>query len=565
MAIAYGTRTDQTQLRLDHSIARLTAGRSHLQRASLDERIAALREVTALLYQHARTWVDLSCEAKSIPLGSNIRAEEILSGPVAVVRYLLLLAQTLTSIKETGRPTLPGRLRVGDDSRLTVPIVPTRGIYDRVIFRSMRAAALMQRGVSADDIHGDRVRRLTDTEQTVKCVLVLGAGNVSSVAVTDMLSKLFQERQVVLLKLNPVNAYLYDVFAEVFQPLIRRGWLQIIAGDAQMGAAAIAHDGVDEVHITGSQETHDRIVWGATAEERKRRKRENNPLLTKRITSELGNVSPWIIVPGKYTSRQLQFQAENVAASITNNAGFNCLSTRMLITERSWPQRVEFLDRLSRSLAETPRRVPYYPGAVERYERFADRPAMLDERGTLPWILIRDVSPWEMPDLYQTETFVGLCGEHVMESMSPESFLSEAVEFANASLFGTLCSAVTLPRGFARRHRAVVDRAIDELEYGSVCLNHWPGLVYTLMSAPWGGAPNADLAAVQSGIGTVHNTYLLDRVEKTLLKGPLSVFPKPAWFASNRHASAIAWNLFEFYRTLSPFRLSRLIGISLFG
>lgn len=46
-----------------------------------------------------------------------------------------------------------------------------------------------------------------------KLALVLGAGNVASIAPLDVLHKLFIENQVCLLKLNPVNDYLHDLLA----------------------------------------------------------------------------------------------------------------------------------------------------------------------------------------------------------------------------------------------------------------------------------------------------------------------------------------------------------------
>ena len=90
----------------------------------------------------------------------------------------------------------------------------------------------------------------------------------------------------------------------------------------------------DAVHVTGSADTHDAIVWGPQGEERRRRLAENDPLLTKPITSELGNVTPWIVVPGEYSERELQFQAENVAAMIANNASFNCIAAKMIVPSR---------------------------------------------------------------------------------------------------------------------------------------------------------------------------------------------------------------------------------------
>jgi hypothetical protein len=56
------------------------------------------------------------------------------------------------------------------------------------------------------------------------------------------------------------------------------------------------------VHITGSDRTHDRIVWGPPGAEREsRRMAEDEPLLKKPISSELGCVTPVVMVPGPYT------------------------------------------------------------------------------------------------------------------------------------------------------------------------------------------------------------------------------------------------------------------------
>ena len=82
--------------------------------------------------------------------------------------------------------------------------------------------------------------------------------------------------------------------------------------------------------------------------------RANLPLLEKPVTSELGNVSPWIFLPGEYSRRQLAFQAENVAASVVNNVSFNCVATKVLITWKRWPLRSQFLDLIDAVFARTP-------------------------------------------------------------------------------------------------------------------------------------------------------------------------------------------------------------------
>ena len=114
--------------------------------------------------------------------------------------------------------------------------------------------------------------------------------------------------------MNPVNEYLGGIFAQAFVPLVEAGFLRIIYGGADVGTYAVEHELVDEVHITGSIFSHETIVWGPPGPDRERRKVEGACAAANRITSELGNVTPWIVVPWLYSDRELTFQAENVAA-----------------------------------------------------------------------------------------------------------------------------------------------------------------------------------------------------------------------------------------------------------
>ncbi len=173
----------------------------------------------------------------------------------------------------------------------------------------------------------------------------------------------------VLLKLNPVNEYLEPIFNRAFAPLIDANLLRVVRGGGDTGKAIVDHHDIDSIHITGSHITHEGIVWGFDADSREKLRAANKPLVTKTVTSELGNVTPWIIVPGKYSRRQLKSQAEHLIASITNNVSFNCLSTKVIVTSSNWAQRTEFLDLVDSLLLKVPQRFAYYPGAKERFEQ----------------------------------------------------------------------------------------------------------------------------------------------------------------------------------------------------
>ena len=92
--------------------------------------------------------------------------------------------------------------------------------------------------------------------------LVLGAGNISSIGPMDALHKLVVEDEVVLLKTNPVNAYVGPFLEEGFAPLVQAGFFEVVHGGAGVGKYLCEHKDIASIHITGSDATHDAIVWG---------------------------------------------------------------------------------------------------------------------------------------------------------------------------------------------------------------------------------------------------------------------------------------------------------------
>jgi aldehyde dehydrogenase (NAD(P)+) len=115
------------------------------------------------------------------------------------------------------------------------------------------------------------------------------------------------------------------------------------------------------------------------------------------------------------------------------------------------------------------------------------------------------------------------------------------VRFCNDTLWGTLNAAIFLPSKLERDPAvgAALERAITDLRYGTVAINHWPALGYGLGALPWGGHPSATLADIQSGLGWVHNTFMLDGLDKSVVRGPLVVRPRPLWFTGNPRAVAV--------------------------
>ncbi|HEV7226247.1 MAG TPA: hypothetical protein VGN42_26305 [Pirellulales bacterium] len=534
---------------LDRALGDLAAAKARYRQASLAQRIRLAESCLEGTFRLANEWLRAACQAKGIAPDGPLAGEELASGPLATTRYLRLLVRSLKDIDEFGRPQLPGEVADGPNGRLRIQVFPARGMYDDLLFRGFRADVWMQPCINQENLDDALAPDFRARMQSEKIALVLGAGNVSSIPAIDAFGKLFAEGRVVLLKMNPVNEYLGPIFERAYGALIEAGFLRLIYGGPQVGAAAVGRPLVDEVHITGSIASHDAIVWGPPGQDRELRRAAGQPLLTKPITSELGNVTPWIVVPGPYRRRELDFQAENVAAMIVNNASFNCIACRLIVSWRGWPDRETFLDKIEAQLARVPRRKAYYPSAAERFRRFVGREAEQDPPGTLPWTLVRDIDPEREPRWIEEESFVCACAETALDAADPAEFLDRAVEFVNERVWGTLGVGLMVhPASRAgAANEARFQQAVSRLRYGTVAVNQWPAIAYAIMNAPWGGYPGGTLADPQSGLGWVHNTYLLEQVEKCVLEGPLVVRPKPFWFPSHRQADKLAWKVLGLY------------------
>jgi acyl-CoA reductase-like NAD-dependent aldehyde dehydrogenase len=560
---------DSSRDEVDRALADLQGAKLAWADMPLAERIRIAEHCLDGVNEAAADWVAAACRAKGIAEGSPLAGEEIASGPLATVRYLRLLTATLKSLANDGAVRLPAAPAEGPSGQLRIPVLPCTGMFDSLLFRGFKAHVWMQRHVTRENLReftADYYRSQTPRQAGVS--LVLGAGNVASIAPTDALYRLFHHGRVVLLKMNPVNDYLGEIFTRALRPLVQAGFLRLVYGGGEVGGYAAQHPAVDDVHITGSGRTHDALVWGADASEQESRKAANDPLLKKPVTSELGNVTPWIIVPGPYTDRELDFQAENLAASIVNNASFNCIASKLIVTHRGWPARERFLAKLQAILDRTAPRAAYYPGAQERFCRFVPDGQARRFTGadrTLPWTIVRDVSLSEGPRYFQEESFVCVTAETSLDGNSAEDFLDTVPDFCNDQLWGTLGATIVVHPQFRRAagNEARLWRAVERLRYGTVAINHWSALGYAIMSAPWGGYPGGTLADPASGIGWVHNTFMLDGVEKAVLEGPLTVWPKPFWFPSNRTADKLAWRVLNLYHCPSAFKLPRLFWTAL--
>ncbi len=558
MSIAHESSTTTD---LDAAVDALRSGATALVGMSIDQRLDLVKQCIDGVGSVARDWVEAACDAKRISANSPARSEEVATGPLATLRFLQLLAQTLKDVQAGGTPKLPDAVK-HEHGQCRVPVFPTKQLYDSLFFRPLTVETWLDRRVEPDSVSAEATARFLGSGRRPEVIVVLGAGNVAAIPATDALTKIFIENSAVALKMNPINDYLGSFFEAAFQPLLDANVLRLAYGGIEPGQHLIAHEATTGVHITGSIHSHDNIVWGADAE-REQRREQNRPVLAKSITSELGNVSPWAVVPGNYSAAELRAQAETIACSIANNVSFNCVATKLILTCRSWPQRQQLLDLVDDILSATPRRYAYYPGAAERYQRFSGRQP--EDADRLPYTLLRDIDPAETPYLLCDESFTPVCAELTIAADSDVDFLNQAVELMNDQVWGTLAATLTVPADFADKQAALLDESLRRLRYGTIGINQWAAFSFALMSPPWGGHPSTHLQAAQSGIGFVHNTYLLDHPEKSILRAPLRTSPKPIWDSTHRHPERVTWDLLKLYQRPSLLRLPAVTWSALTG
>jgi acyl-CoA reductase-like NAD-dependent aldehyde dehydrogenase len=525
---------------IDETLASLQHRRSDWVQVSVPDRLVYLQSCLDRTLLVTEAWTTAVCQAKGIDPSSTLAGEEWIAGPISIVRNLRLL---MTSLQADGQ-LAPARIDRRDDGQLVARVIPAT-LLDRVLWLGYRGEVWIEPGQPATQ--GQIYREST----AGKVSLILGAGNVSAIVAMDILSKLFAENQVAIVKMNPVNAYVGEYLAQAFAPLIQAGFLQIVYGGAEVGEYLCQHPQVDTIHITGSHRTHDAIVWGSTPAEQQERKAANNPRITKPITSELGCVTPILVVPGNWSKSDLAFQARQVAATVAHNASFNCASGQVLVTASGWAQRDEFLAAVRNELAQTPARQAYYPGAQDRYQTFLDKYPQSEPLGTrtdliVPWTLIPDVPTAAGEYALVEEAFCGVLAEVKIESQSAPEFLAKAVEFANDRMWGTLSCTVLIDRATQQQYKQELDNAIAKLKYGAIGINIWSAMLFYFGSTTWGAYPGNSIADIGSGIGCVHNSYLFDYPQKSVVYAPFRIFPTPAWFATHKNLLGMARKLLKF-------------------
>jgi len=536
------------------------------------ERIRLLEQVLRDVVAVAHRWAAACISAEGLDPKDPSSGEEALVGPCFFVRNVRLLRDALRDIERHGVPQIPGAVRTRPDGQVTARVFPISA-YDRLFYPGITGEVWMEPGVTAEGLSGTQAIAYRDgVDAAGRVCLVLGGGNVSSIGPMDIVSKLFVENSVVVFKLHPVNAYLGPILELGLRALVERGVVRFVTGGADVGAALCRHPEVDEIHMTGSDRTYDAIVFGPGSEGRDRKARGER-LIHKPVSAELGNVSPVIVVPGRWSAADIASQAENIASMLTNNGGFNCNAARVLVTHAGWSQREQLLAAVRDWLSRTAPRVAYYPGAATRFDAFVTAHPEARQLGRrtedrLPWAIVEGVDPEQRDDIcFTTEAFCSVFTETALPADSTAEFVDRAVAFANDTLWGTLNATVIVHPRTQREPAAgaAVERALADLRYGTVALNAWAALGFALGVMPWGAFPGNSPTAIGSGAEMVHNTMMFAHPQKSVIRAPFRPLLKPVWYVSHRTAHRLTPRLSRFEASPSPAALPAIVALAILG
>ncbi|MGB4872835.1 MAG: aldehyde dehydrogenase family protein, partial [Candidatus Promineifilaceae bacterium] len=417
----------QEHREIDEYLSRLQANKEKWARLSLQNKCQLLQQIGQNLAAQAAHWVAQANAARQIAPDSLWAAEEwyeIFTVARALHDYTAALA-----LLDQGVQPRPRKVWTRSDGQVVAQVFPA-DLYDYLLFNGISSEVWMQPEVTSETLPQHIGSFYRQPQPSGGVTLILGAGNVNSIAPLDALDRLFRHAQVALLKLSPVNAYLQPLLEAIFAPMIRAGFLAIITGDANIGNYLVHHPAVDEIHVTGSAETYQAIVSN------QRNGDLRSPDAPKPITAELGGVTPVIVLPGQWTAADIRFQAENIATMKLYNCGFNCISAQLLVLPEQWPQKQELVTAVQQVMQSLPPQYAYYPGVAQRLQAVqqvypeAVQLGREAARTIIPTAAVSESSDY----CRRTEFFGPMLAVMTLPGETAVSFLQNAVTLCNQSV-----------------------------------------------------------------------------------------------------------------------------------
>lgn len=501
------------------------------QKVPIRERIELLKQVLINIDEYKEDWAKADIIARRIPQ-DHFEVPSSYLGPAEAGLYTRLAIEILQKIKSHGgyKPFAKAKK---DRDRVIVKSFP-RHFKESLAFTGWRGEIHLEKGTKVEDLPSLQAKYYKDDRYEGGIALVLAAGNVSSLAISDMYSKLINEKKVVIIKVHPVLEYMGDILTKIYEPFIKRGFLRIVVGGSLEGHYLTQHPLVDEIHLTGSDKTFEAIVYGV-GEEGEKNKRADKRITDKPVSGELGCVAPIIVVPGEWKERDYEYQADNIFSMLSIYNGYTCVTARVLILPKNWEGSAKLIAKLEERMAQMPLPVHYYPGTSATVEAAMACYPNMEKFGKLtsvtqPWMFAKGLDSRKKEVAFSREFWSSFMAQTYIGGDTKEEYLNNAVKFANEKLWGTLAAVIIVDPKTQRKMKKAMKKAVDDLRYGTVIFNSYAGLALALGTSPWGGYPGATYKDIQSGNSWATNAFMLDKIEKSVVYAPFHISPKPIWF-----------------------------------
>ena len=253
------SRTATSQAELDKYLAILSENATRLpsSRRVKKRRFAGLCATASV---GGKDWVAAACQAKGLRVDSPAAGEEWLGGPYVTMRCLRKLIVALEDIARVGKPQLPsGAIQLARDGRTEVLVMPGKPTITR-FRRVLPVGCGCWPATTIDEFAKNRrsstakrsARRRVADSWRWQC----GLDSTDGRALQDVPRGQALHRQA-----QPGERIPGAVLRKAFQPLVERGYLRFVYGGAEVGSYLSYHPQIVDMHITGSDRTHDLIVW----------------------------------------------------------------------------------------------------------------------------------------------------------------------------------------------------------------------------------------------------------------------------------------------------------------
>ena len=544
-----------TKLDIDRFITTLRTKSKEFNSISNVQLASMLEETISNIKEVAFYWATICSDNKGTTK-TPAEGEEWLGGPFASVLATQYYINSLTNDDDL----IEKKYNSEENSYKVFP----NNFTERITFPFIDAKVIFNKSMSFDDINKYRgFSKRYDIDPSI--TLVLGAGNFSSIPYLDVLYHLITRKSVILLKLNPVNEYLKPVFEKVFQNFIERGYIIVTTGNIDESKYMATHPGINHIHLTGSDKTYEEIVYGRELTVKERKSKSLSKINNKPITSELGNVTPIIIHPGKWSTSDIKYQARKIVTAKLNNNGFNCIAAQVVVLPDGWGQTDTLIKFVKHYMSKAKERKAYYPESIERLEKL-EKDKGYERVNALSCVtphLTREIkaySKFEIDEVWSSTIYF-----KKIEYTSVEDFANKAIDYCNDELWGNLGVSVIIKNHDRKFNNHITNLYIDKLNYGTVAINEWAAIGYIIPQLPWGGYPGNRDNDIQSGQSVVHNSMLFESPLKGIVntKFRISRLIDPPWFVTNKKARRLFRNLTYYQINNSNINFLKLIFAAL--